>query len=285
DLSTADQWILFKLGQVEKEVDQALTSMRFSEAALSVYSFVWFQFCDWYVEFLKPIMQGPANADKAAAQLVLSQVLNRIMRLLHPFAPFISEELYQKLPIKGAACIADVYPTVKSDRALLALGSEQAALEMDVVIDVITAIRNIRGENRIKPGLKINARIAPSDDHGQKMLLANKTIIMRLAGLETCEVSTEGSLSKCALTPIRRGGVQIDVIVPLDGLVDIDEEVKRITKNVEKLQKEHASLAKRLEDANFLKNAPEDIVEQGKAQLLELKSQIETLEASLKRLR
>jgi valyl-tRNA synthetase len=284
-LSTADQWIIFKLGQCEKEVDQALTDYRFSDAAGTLYSFIWHQFCDWHLEFLKPLMQGPASDEKSASQLVLAQVLNRIMRLLHPFAPFISEEIYQKLPLKDKACIVDQYPTVKNDRALLGFGSEAAALEMDVVIDVITAIRNIRGENRIKPGVKMQARLVPSDDVAQKILGANKTIIIRLAGLESCDVGPAGSLAKCALTPLRRGSMQIDVVVPLAGLVDIEEEIKRLQKAVEKALKESDSLTRRLADANFLKNAPEDVVAQGQQQLADLKSQIATFEASLSRLK
>jgi valyl-tRNA synthetase len=284
NLSTADQWIIFKLGGCEREVEQALTNYRFADAANTLYNFIWHQFCDWHVEFLKPILQGSNEDDKGASRLVLAQILNRIMRLLHPFTPFISEEIYQKLPLRKEALIADTYPTVKSDKTFLALGSEAAAVEMDIVIDVITAIRNIRGENRIKPGQKINSRIVPYDERGQKILLANKPIIMRLAGLETCDIGEAGSLAKCALSPIRVGDIQIDVVVPLAGLVDIDEEVKRIRKTVEKLQKESGALARRLEDANFLKNAPEEIVAQGQQQLGEFKSQIATLEAALIRL-
>lgn len=284
NLSSADQWIVYKLGLCEKEVEQALLNHRFSDAANAIYNFVWHQFCDWHIEFLKPIFAGSSEDDKAASKLVLAQVLNRIMRLLHPFAPFITEEIYQKLPIRKEACITDAYPTVRNDKTFLSVGSEAAALEMDIVIDVITAIRNIRGENRIKPGVKISARIAPFDDRGQKIVSANKSIVMRLAGLETCDVSEQGSLAKCAVAPIRHGDVHLDVIVPLEGLVDIEEEVKRIKKAIEKIERESGSLAKRLGDQNFLKNAPEDIVTQGQQQLTEFKSQITSLEAALKRL-
>lgn len=284
DLSTADKWILFKLGDCEKEVEQALLAYRFADAANAIYNFVWHQFCDWHLEFLKPIFQTSAAAEKQASQLVLAQILNRIMRLLQPFAPFISEEIYQKLPIRGAACIVDQYPTLKNDRALLALGSESASLEMDIVIDVITALRNVRGENRIKPGVKIPARLAPSDDLGQKILQSNKAIICRLAGLETCDIGEAGDLAKCALVPIRRGQLSVDVIVPLAGLVDIEEEVKRIRKNLEKIQRDQDVLAKRLSDANFRANAPEEIVQQGESQLKEMSAQMSALTASLERL-
>ena len=282
-LTDQDQWLIYKLGVVEREVDEMLKLFRFSDAANSLYSFVWHTFCDWYLEFTKPIFQQE-SADKKTTQLVLAHVLNRIVRLLHPFAPFITEEIYQKLPLHGEAAIVDVYPTPKNDKAFLALGSEEVAMEMDLVREVIASIRNIRGENRIKPGQKINVRLAPHDDKTQKVLGANKTSIMTMSRLETCEIGEAGSLVKCAVQPVQVKAFRADVIVPLEGLVDIDEEVKRIRKTIEKLQREVASLTTRLSDKNFVANAPEDVVEQGKRQLEESRGQIGTLESALARL-
>ena len=108
-------------------MDEALKAFRFSDAAQMIYSFVWHSFCDWYLEFSKPVFLGSNAPERAATQLVLAQVLNRIVRLLHPIAPFISEEIYQKLPIRGAAAIVDIYPTAKSDAKLIALGSAEWA--------------------------------------------------------------------------------------------------------------------------------------------------------------
>jgi valyl-tRNA synthetase len=282
-LSDADQWLIFKLGQVEKEVDDALKAYRFSDAANGIYAFTWNIFCDWYLEFIKPTMAGQGG-DKAATQLVLAQVLNRIVRLMHPFAPFITEEIYQKLPIRSEALIVDSYPNLKNDKAFLALGSEEVALELDLVREVITAIRNIRGENRIKPGVKINARLAPTEAREQKILGANKSSIMTLSKLESCEIGPTGNLSKCAVQPVQVAGMKVDVIVPLEGLVNLDEEIARIKKTIEKLHKDVAGLTRRLGDESFVKNAPEEIVTQGKQQLEESKTQISTLEAALARL-
>lgn len=285
EMSDPDQWLIFKLGQVEKEVDEALKTYRFSDAANALYSFVWNTFCDWYIEFTKPILaEGSSAPEKRATQLVMAQVLNRIVRLMHPFAPFITEEIYQKLPIRGEALIVDAYPTVKSDKALLALGSEEVATELDLVREVITALRNIRGENRIKPGVKILARLAPTEAKAQKILGANKSSIMTMARLESCDIGEAGDLAKCAVQPVLIGGMAVDVIVPLEGLVDIEEEVKRIGKTIEKLKREVASLTQRLSDKNFVANAPEEIVANGKAQLEESRKQIQTLESALARL-
>ena len=296
-MSDADQWLLVKLGTLEKEVDDALRTYRFSDAANALYTFVWHTFCDWYLEFIKPVFQeasvpaggGAAStgdlAQRQATQLVLAQVLNRIVRLLHPFAPFVTEEIYQKLPIRGsAALIVDTYPSAKSDRALLALGSEEVAGELDLVREVIAAIRNIRGENRIKPGVRIAARLAPQDAKAQKILGENKTSIIVMGKLESCEIGEAGNLAKCAVQPVHVAAFQVDVIIPLEGLVDIQEEVNRIRKSIEKLQKDVALLTKRLSDSNFATNAPEEVVTQGKAQLAAASTQIATLEAALARL-
>lgn len=284
NLSDADKWMVYKTGVCEKEVHEYLSQNRFSEAANSVYQFAWHEFCDWYLEFIKPVIYGEDSAEKQATQFVLANTLNRVVRLLHPFTPFITEEIYQKLPIKKEACIIDEYPTIKKDKVYLSMSSEEVAFEMDVVREVITALRNIRGENRIKPGQKIKARLVPLDDKAQKVLSGNREFIETLAKVEQLEIGEPESLAKCAVTPVRMGDLHVDVVVPLEGLVDIDEEIKRISKTIERFTKEASGLSKRLQNESFLKNAPEDVVEQGKKQLSDLKSQIASLKLSLDRL-
>ncbi|MCA0303984.1 MAG: valine--tRNA ligase [Proteobacteria bacterium] len=283
-LTAFDQWIITKLGRTEKTVEEALEQDRFSDAATALYSFVWYEFCDWYIEFIKPVMNGPAGSEKQNTQLVLAQVLNRVMRLLHPFVPFISEELYQKLPIKGEACIVDKYPNTRNDRELLALGSDTAAYEVEILKEVISAIRNVRGENRISPAIKINVRVSPSDAKAQKVLLENRNAIVTMGRLENLDISAEGSLSKCAVVPVAVDGSQMQVIIPLEGLVDIDEEIKRIQKSVEKLNKDIAGLSGRLSNENFVKNAAEDVVEADRKMLEQNKAQLSSLQDALKRL-
>lgn len=284
DLSVADQWIVYETSQVEKQVDEMLEQDRFADAANAIYHFVWNEFCDWYLELVKPIIYGEPSAERTATQLVLAQTLNRVMRLLHPFTPFITEELYSKLPIRSEALIAESYPTVRNDKEWLSIGSKDAAFEMQIVKEVITAIRNIRGENQIKPGQTINVRLAPSDDHVQKILQANKAQITRLARLESCDIGEAGSLQKCAVSPVRLPDASVDVIVPLEGLVDIEEEVKRIHKAIEKIQKDIGVLTKKLGNENFIKNAPEELVVADRALLESLKERQARLEDSLTRL-
>ncbi len=284
DLSIADQWIIYETHQVAKAVEAFLEEDRFAEAANTLYAFVWNEFCDWYLEFVKPVIYGEPSSERSATQLVLAQTLNRIMRLLHPFVPFITEEIYQKLPIRSEALIVAPYPTPRVDKDWYSVGNKEAAFEMTVVKEVITAIRNIRGENSIKPGQQIKARLAPSDDRMQKILGENKVVIMRLARLESCEIGEAGSLQKCAVSPVRLPEASVDVIVPLEGLVDIEEEVKRIHKAIEKIQKDVSIISKKLDNESFVKNAPEELVATDKVALEKLKEQMLRLQDSLTRL-
>ena len=294
DLSVADQWIVHETAQVMKAVDEHLSQDRYSDAANALYSFVWNEFCDWYLEFVKPVIYSDGSGsvtagERKATQLVLAQTLNRIMRLLHPFTPFITEEIYSKLPIKGDACVVDQYPTVKNDKEWLAMGSSEAAFEMTIVKEVIAAIRNIRGENQIKPGVQLNIRLAPSDGRVRKILGENKPAISRIARVDQCEIGEAGNLTKCAVAPVRvtaAGGetASVDVIIPLEGVVDLAEEVKRIQKSIEKIQKDIGVLNGKLSNENFMKNAPEDLVAADRALLETHKARLVRLQDSLARL-
>lgn len=282
-ISVFDQWIITKLAEVTKEVEEAMEQERFSDASMALYQFIWNQFCDWYIEFTKPILNGNNAEEKAATQLVIAQVLNRITRLLHPFTPFISEEIYQKLPIKGEACITDQYPNVRNDKDFLSLGSTQAALEIDIVKEVITAIRNIRGENRISPAVKLNVRFGVTNDQTQKILGNNRTALMTMGRLENMEIGAEGNMMKCAVAPVVVKDASVKVIIPLEGLVDFDEEIKRINKSIEKLTKDIGLLTGKLSNEKFVANADEDVIATDRALLAQSKIQLDSLRDALTR--
>lgn len=282
-LSTYDQWIIYTLGEVEKKVEAALEADRFSEAATTLYQFVWNQYCDWYIEFTKPILQGPKTEERETTQLVLAQVLNRIVRLLHPFTPFITEEIYQKLPIKGLACIVDEYPTFRKDKDFLAFGDAGAATEVEVVKEVIAAIRNIRGENRISPAQAIAVRLDIVDAKTQKILSSNKSSITTLGKVSQLDIGADGDLTKCAVAPIAVKDVQVKVVIPLEGLVDFNEEISRIQKTIEKLNKDVTMLTAKLSNEKFVKNADEDVVAADRELLENSKRQLAQLQDALVR--
>ena len=271
------------MGEVEKTVHQSLEKERFSDAATALYHFIWNEFCDWYIEFTKPIMSSSSTEEKYNTQLVMAQVLNRIVRLLHPFCPFLTEEIYSSLPIKGQACIIDSYPTPDNDSELLSFGSAQAALEVDIVKEVITAIRNIRGENRISPAVKLNIRLGVSQDHVQKILSFNRSAITTLARLENMDIGEAGNLMKCAVAPVAVGDARVTVVIPLEGLVDFDEEIKRIQKSVEKLEKDIVLLTNKLSNEKFVQNADEDVVAADRVLLMQSKEQVVSLKEALTR--
>lgn len=283
-LSTADRWIIYRTGQVEKEVETHLDNMRFSDAANVLYSFAWHEFCDWYLEFSKPVLFGQDPTVKQVTQTVLVQTLNRILRLLHPFAPFITEEIYQKLPVKSEACIVAEYPKFSTDQAWLNHGSADAAYEMNLVMQVINGIRNIRGENSIKLSEKFDVWISPKDDRSQKIIGANKSEIIRLASIGNCYIEVKSNVSKCAVSPVVSGDSQLDIVVPLEGLVDIGEEVQRIKKLMEKMQKDISMLEGKLNNESFVKNAQPEVVEADKLLLAEHKAKFQRLTENLSRL-
>jgi len=287
-LSNADKWIIFETGEIERTVERALEEDRFSDAANALYHFVWNDVCDWYLELVKPVVYGQPSPERTATQLVLAQTLNRVMRLLHPFVPFITEEIYKKLPIRSEALIVESFPTVRNDKEWIANGSKETAFEMQIVKETIAAIRNIRGENQIKPSVAINVRLAPSNAKIGEILKRNEPQIMRLARLESCLVSDAGNLAKTAVQPVRiateLGEAAVDVIVPLEGLVDIAEEIKRIQKTLEKAQKDVAVLSGKLNNENFVKNAPAELLAADRANLAAATERVGRLQDSLKRL-
>lgn len=280
-LSVYDKWILTCLKDVEKRVEECLEGERFSDAAQALYHFVWHQFCDWYIELTKPILSGPESTEREATQLVLAQVLNRIVRLLHPFTPFISEEIYQKLPIRGEACVIDDYPTVIKDAPLLECGSLDAATEVEILKEVITAIRNIRGENRISPAVQLNVKLVIQDDVTQKILGANRSTLISLGRISQLEIGTESNFAKCAVAPVQFKDLQVKVVIPLEGLVDFNEEINRIQKTIEKLNKDILSLSQRLSNEKFVKNADEDVVQADRELLEKSKTQVQQLQEAL----
>jgi valyl-tRNA synthetase len=282
-LSVFDEWIIAKLAEVEKQVQDSLEGERFSDAASALYQFIWNQFCDWYIEFTKPVMTSSSPEEKQTTQLVMAQVLNRIVRLLHPFCPFLTEEIYANLPIKDKACIIDQYPTPLNDKEFLSFASKQAETEIDIVKEIVTAIRNIRGENRISPAVKLKIRLGVYQDDVQKIVSQNRAAIMTLGRLEEMLIGDDGDLMKCAVTSIAIGDIRVKVIIPLEGLVDFNEEIKRIQKTIEKLEKDVGLLLGKLSNEKFVQNADEDVVAADRILLMQSKEQMISLREALTR--
>ena len=285
NLHIVDQWIIYKLGTLEEIADNKLKKFKFSEVTSLLYDFVWHDFCDWYLEFIKPIVYDKDNPKRSHTLLTLFTMLNRISRLLHPLAPFVTEEIYQKLPIKNQACIIDIFPHIQNDQPLLQLGSKQAAFEIDLIRKVITAIRNIRGENNISLSKTFPVKLISEDSDSQKILKTHQSLILRLAKVSSCQISLEmPTLTKTAACLIQMGRVKVQVIIPLTGLINFDEEIKRLEKNIHKIQVQIQKVNKSLNNPHFIKNAPNKVVAEHQNQLKTLEAQQAHLENSRSRL-
>jgi valyl-tRNA synthetase len=179
----------------------------------------------------------------------------------------------------------DSYPNPRKDKALASLGNSNAAAEVEVIKSVLHAIRNIRGENRISPAKELTVRLQIADDRSQKILTEYRKVLQSLGRVGALEIADKVRTSQSALTTVVASGCTIQVVVPLEGLVDLAEEIKRIQKNIEKIDKSLEALSKRLSNENFVKHAASEVVENDKNQMESLKLQRHNLMESLIRLR
>ena len=251
--SLADRWILSRLNSTAKDVHQALEAFRFNDAATTLYKFIWNEFCDWYIELSKSRLNSDNADERHATQNVLVHVLEATLKLLHPFMPFITEEIWQKLPKDGDSIMVAPFPEFDPKRE-----DTEAETHLQWVMEIINAARNIRGEMNLKPSLKIPLRIKTSDP--KKELIANTFAhyIKELARLEGLEVGPSVVKPKVSASSILSDA---EVIVPLEGLMDFGEEKKRIEKELKKVEKEIIFLSKKLSNQNFVDKAPPDVIE------------------------
>lgn len=286
--SAQDRWLLQKLKNTIVEVDRALGNYHIAEAALSIYNFTWHYFCDWYLEMSKPVLynkSGKNIKEARASYFVARCVFKNILKLMHPFTPFITEELFVYFKNTGDQdfIMLETFPSLKSEESLLSLGDLVLEAEIDFMQLVVTAVRNIRGENRIKASEKIILYLSPKDDYSQKILSSYIDLMSSLAGVKECFVKAPESLEKSAVTPVSFKNTSVNVIVPLEGLVDFSEELKRLIKQLDKLNLEIKALSLRLEDKNFVKNAPDKVVEESRKSLKSMNEQVKVLEAGVER--
>lgn len=286
--SSQDKWLLAKLKNTIVEVDKALENYHIAEAALSIYTFTWNYFCDWHLEMSKQTLYNKAGDGKKEAQasyFIARYVFKNILKLMHPFTPFITEELffYFRSSDDNEFIMLSTFPTLKSEELLLGLADDGSEKEIDFMQLVVTAIRNIRGENRIKASEKIKLFLSPKDDYAQKVLSSYISLICNLAGVKDCLIEEPKSLNKSAVTPVSFANSSVNVIIPLEGLVDFSEELKRLTKQLDKLKLEIKALSSRLDNENFVKNAPTSVVQESQKSLNSMNEQVKVLEESVKR--
>jgi valyl-tRNA synthetase len=268
--ATANLWIIGETAKTLAEVDAALKDYRFDTAADALYKFVWGKVCDWYVEFAKPLFDGPAAAETRAT---MAWVLDQSMILLHPIMPFITEELWGTTGQRAKLLVHTDWPTYGAN-----LITPEADREMAFVTTLIDEIRSARAEVHVAAGLKVDIVATALSPDARAAWARNDTLIRRLARIDGF---SEGAAPKGSITLALDGAA---FAIPLAGLIDIAEEKARLAKTMDKLAKEIGGLKGRLHNPNFVASAPDDVVEEAKTNLEAREEEAAKLTAALKRL-
>ncbi len=253
DLTVVDRWILSRLQRVIDEVRKGIEDYRFNDAGSAYYQFVWHEFCDWYLEMIKPALDGEAeDRDRERQRSVLLRVYETILALGHPFIPFITEELWHALP--GERGLAYDLPYPSADAAATDSDVED---DMGHLMEVVRAVRNIRSELNVPPAKKVEIRLKGQPED-LAFLKDHEEILRRLARADRLAYADADYIPVGDATAVVDG---IEVCIPLAGLIDFDQEAKRLKKEIEKVKAEFARVGGQLDNRKFIENAPEDIVE------------------------
>lgn len=271
DLSSADRWIISRLQRAEADMAGHLDSYRFDLAANTIHDFVWHHFCDWYLELIKPVLSDDSSAAaKAGTRRTLVRVLETTLRLIHPLMPFITEEIWQRVaPLARGAALdpagesISLQPYPRSDASLI---DSAAEAEVEWLQTAINGLRGIRGEMDIAPRQKIPLLVAGANDQDTERLVQHRAAIDFLAGVESVDVVTAGQTPESAVALV--GDMQLRV--PLAGLIDTDAELARLDKRLAKLEKDLGGLRGRLASESFVAKAPADVVDKARAQQAEM---------------
>ena len=272
-LSPASVWIKSRLAKTIKKVEDSLKEYKFNEAASAIYQFLWHEFCDYYIEMSKVHLNDEFSY---SVKYTLLEVFETTLRLLHPFTPFITEELWQKLPNKTHESIMIApYPEFKES-----LISEEIESSMDIVLDTIRSIRNLRSENNIPPAKKIKVYIKTANEQVQSIIVNFKNYIYALAGVENL-IITDKIEEECIIQSTIYG----DIYLPVEGNIDIEKEIARLEKLLKKQEKSLSFLNSKLTNQAFLERAPKELVEEKKAELEEITTVYKKTKARLEQLK
>ncbi|OIK14359.1 valine--tRNA ligase [Bacillus sp. MUM 13] len=255
--SVADKWILTRLNETIETVTRLADKYEFGEVGRVLYNFIWDDFCDWYIEMAKLPLYGEDEAAKKTTRSILAYVLDNTMRLLHPFMPFITEEIWQNLPHNGESITTAAWPEVNGE-----LHDEEAAEEMKLLVEIIRSVRNIRAEVNTPLSKKIKLILKAKDEKALSTLKKNSAYIERFCNPEELTIGIDVEEPGQAMTAVVTGA---ELILPLQGLINVEEEIKRLEKELDKLNKEVERVQKKLGNEGFVKKAPESVIEEERA--------------------
>jgi valyl-tRNA synthetase len=262
------------MGMASEEVSRALDEYRFNDAASICYQFVWHEFCDWYLELIKERLYGEDELLRASARAVLMDVFMGVLRLLHPFMPFITEDIWHRLPGSDASIMKANFPASSEF-----LSDQQALDDMSLVMDIIAGIRNIRGEMNINPSKKVDIVAEMPEAREIGIVHQNLSHIRNLAKIDSIDIHKEVSKPEASVTAVV-GRNQVHIL--LKGLMDFDEERKRLRKEIKAIREEMEVSAKKLSSKGFLEKAPAEIVEKVRERFESMKAGWEKFEKNLK---
>ncbi|HHX75130.1 MAG TPA: valine--tRNA ligase [Firmicutes bacterium] len=278
-LTDADRWILHRYNETVREVDRLMEAYELGEAARTVYDFLWSDFCDWYIEMAKIRLYADVpEEEKRTVRSVLCFVLERTLCLLHPFMPFITEEIRLKLPqVNGTAVLAG-WPQYDP-----AFNFPEASRRIETVKEVTRTIRYLRSEVNLPPGKKANVLLFAGSDTSAAALEQGRAMLQKLAAVEQAEIVRQlaGQPGQALAAVVE----DIEVYLPLAGLVDLEQEIRRLEKEADKLEKELARAEGKLKNAGFLQKAPQDVVAQERAKAEEYRNLLDKVRERLRHLR
>jgi len=275
ELSLADRWIISRLQQAEAAVAEAIANYRFDLASQAIYEFVWNEYCDWYLELSKPVLwdENASPALQKGTRRTLIRVLETTLRMAHPLMPFITEEIWQQVKTLAGAeddtIMLQPYPEADASKV-----DEQATNDIEWLKNVIIGIRNIRGEMNISPGKMLPVYFNNGSSQDKQRLENNQQFLSKLAKLDSVtwlNQDEEAPMSATALVG------DMEILVPMAGLIDKDAELSRLNKEAEKLQKELMKVKGKLNNEKFISKAPEEVVAKEKSRLEEMETTLSKL--------
>ena len=265
----ADKWILTRLNQTIGKVTELFEKFEFGEAGRLLYRFIWDDFCDWYIEMSKETLAGDDEAAKLTTRSILVYVLDNTLRLLHPIMPFVTEEIWQSVPHVGESLVVASYPTVHPEQM-----DEQAAEEMEFLMDFIRSVRTVRNEMNTPLSKPINIIAKVSDAAHYAILKENESYIARFSNPEEFVYGEDVEAPSDAVTSVITGA---EIYLPLAGLINIEDEIARLEKEAEKLQQEVDRVEKKLSNEKFVAKAPAAVVEAERAKGADYQAQREAV--------
>ena len=295
ELSVADRWIVSRFADTLAKVDSSLAEYRFDFAASALYEFTWYEFCDWYLELTKPVLQGDTAtaAQKRGTRRTLVTMLEALLRALHPMMPFITEEIWQRVRTLAAPLLAAQTPRAHRpsvDSVMVAAypaasdyaRDTDAESQVALLKEYILKVRQIRGEMNIAPSRKIPLLVRDADEPSQALIRTHSHYLHRLAGLESLKLLGAGDAEPVSASAMV---VNTTLLVPLAGLIDAAAEIDRLSKVIAKNESDIGKLRGKLSNESFVKNAKPELVEADRAKLAELAGQNESMGKQLERVR